>query len=383
MVHDFSVWSVNFSPDGKYVVSSGDNTARVWDVTSGREIARMQHDVFAELAMFSPNSKYVVSGGCDQRKEKSGDCMQGSARVWDAKTGVAVARMIHDSKIYAAAFSPDGKYVVSGGCDRRDDSNQSCLEGAARVWDAKTGTEIARMVHKGTVRVVAFSPNGKYVVSGSDDETARVWNATTGSEISRMRHWAGPITDSTVNLSPNQGTVRAVAFSPDSKYVVSGGCDQRDAITTICTAAIVRVWEAATGHEIGHIEHADQVNAVAFSPDGRFVISGSWDGTARVWEAKTGLEIARTTYKGAVLAVAFSPDGKSVITAGCDEPGPPGTCNQGSARTWIWQSNDLIANACARVTRNLTRAEWEEYIGDALPYQAICENLPVEPVATP
>jgi WD40 repeat protein len=133
------------------------------------------------------------------------------------------------------------------------------------------------------------------------------------------------------------------------------------------------VWEAATGVEIARMTHNSGVNYVAFSPDGKYVVSGGEDNTARVWEAATGVEIARMTHDGPVSSVAFDPDGKYVVSGSDD----------GTARMWMWQPDDLIAQACSRVDRNLTRTEWKINIGDALPYKAICANLPVEPEVTP
>jgi WD40 repeat protein len=115
------------------------------------------------------------------------------------------------------------------------------------------------------------------------------------------------------------------------------------------------------------------VDVVAFSPDGQYVISGSVDGTARVWEASTGKEVARFTYQNSVTSVAFSPDGKYVASGSDDH----------SASVWLWNPGDLIADGCSRVTRNLTRAEWKQYVGDEWPYQAVCSNLPIEPELTP
>jgi len=404
MTHDSSVDSVAFSPVGKYVISgSSDNTSRVWEVATGKEVARMTHDDPVGTVAFSPNGKYVVSGSRDK-----------TARVWDVAGGKEVARMTHNDPVGPLAFSPDGKYVVSGSID-----------GTARVWDVASGKEVARMTHDNTVTSVAFSPNGKYVISGSDDNTVRVWEALTGKEVARMNHddavtrvafspnskyvvsgsddktarvWEA-LTGKEVTHMTHDDKVWTVAFSPDGKYVVSGSYE-----------GTVRVWEALTGVEVARMTHDDPVTQVAFSPDGKYVVSGSIDGTARVWEALTGKEVARMTHDSYVSSVAFSPDGKYVVSGSSDNTArvwevatgkevarmthddPVRTVafspddkfvvsgsSDGTARVWAWQPQDLIANACAFMPRNLTREEWQQYIGDALPYQAVCENLPIEP----
>jgi uncharacterized delta-60 repeat protein len=187
-----------------------------------------------------------------------------------------ISSIAHHGSVRSVAFSPDGKYVVSGSFDK-----------TARVWEAETGKEIARMTHEDGVNSVAFSPDGKYVVSGSADRTARVWEAATGQEVARMTH---------------EGGVTSVAFSPDGIYVVSGSLD-----TT------ARVWDAATGQEINRTTHEGGVTSVAFSPDGKYVVSGS-DIYARVWEATTGKEVTSMPHEGGVESVTFSPDGQYVAS---------------------------------------------------------------------
>ena len=120
------------------------------------------------------------------------------------------------------------------------------------------------------------------------------------------------------------------------------------------------------------MNHDSWVSSVAFNPDGKYVVSGSLDYTVRVWEATTGNEVARMTHDGDVSSVAFSPDGKYIVTGS----------DYRTARIWEWKAEDLIANACVNMPRNLTREEWRQYIGDVLPYQAVCENLPIEADAT-
>ena len=330
MTHNGVVSSLALSPDGKLVASGGKISARVWEASTGREIARITHNNFVihvpqdarvTSLIFSLDGKYIVSGSTDK-----------TVRIWEALTGKEVTLITCSSRVDSVAFSPDGKYVVSGS-----------LYGTVDVWEASTGKEIAHMKHGGFSRItsITFSPDGKYIVSGGSDNTARVWETTTGKEVIRMTH---------------DFVVYAMALSPDAKYVVVGSGDRT-----------VRVWDLATGSEIARITHDSAVRSIAISPDGKNVISGSEDHTARVWEAFTGKEFARLIHDDNVNSVAFSPDGRYVASAG-----------DRTVRIWLWQSNDLISKVCTHLSRNLTRAEWKQYVGDVLPYEAVCPNLPVE-----
>jgi hypothetical protein len=128
--------------------------------------------------------------------------------------------------------------------------------------------------HTGPVSSVAFSPDGKRLVSGSQDHTLKVWDAQTGQQ--------------TLSLKGHTGGVTSVAFSPDGKRLVSGSDDRT-----------LKVWDAQTGQETLSLKgHTGGVWSVAFSPDGKRLASGSTDSTVKVWDAQTGQEIR--TIKGAI-----------------------------------------------------------------------------------
>jgi WD40 repeat protein len=195
----------------------------------------------------------------------------------------------HTGKIMSLAFSSDGKPLVSGSAEK-----------SICIWDAETGRITSGHIrgHSDDIRSVAFSPDGKCLVSGSSDKTIRVWDAKTGE----MLH------------SPLRGhthSVLSLVFSPDGLHIASSSADKT-----------IRIWDAGTGRVVsGPFEgHADSIQSVAFSPDGKRIVSSSHDNTIRIWDTKTGVMVSGPLegHTCGVWSVAFSPDGTSIAAGSSD-----------------------------------------------------------------
>ncbi|MCW3054409.1 MAG: hypothetical protein JWN14_3579, partial [Chthonomonadales bacterium] len=248
-----------------------------WNRLCHQDLRTLQgHTAPVLSAAFSPDGKRIVTGSGDN-----------TAKVWNADTGKNPLTLKgHMNAVTSVAFSPDGKRIVTGSWD--------CT---AKIWDSRTGKEIETLKgHTNQITSVAFSPNGKWIVTGSFDKTAKVWDAGTGKE--------------TLTLKGHTDGIWSVAFSLDGKRFITGSLD-----TT------AKIWDAETGQEIRTLKgHTQWVNSVAFSPDGKRIVTGSYDNTAKVWDAGTGKEIE--TLKGhtePVWSVVFSPDGKRIVTGSYDK----------------------------------------------------------------
>jgi WD40 repeat protein len=193
-----------------------------------------------------------------------------------------ISPLEHAAAVFAATFSPDGRWIVSGSQD-----------GMVTVWNATTGEKrFAFAAHKNHVRSVAISPNGRRLATASWDGTAKVWDF----DPDRARGEKAPL-----HTMTGHGEVYSVAFSPDGQRLASGG-----------KGNTVLVWDVAAGRQICALAgHTSYIWCVAYSSDGQYLASASGDATVKIWNARTGQE--ERTLRGhiaPVLSVSFSSDGR-------------------------------------------------------------------------
>jgi len=280
------VFTMALSPDGRWALLGGTSRQRnvqVWNLVEGDTT---NLDFHGEAVALSPDGRTLASCGSIVNIE-----------LGSVENGELIRHLHSGGMCTNVMFSPDGKRLVSGSINKQ-----------AVVWDVASGKRIcAFKKHGHPIARVAFMPNGEEVVSTSQDKMLRVWDAGTAKERLAMAH---------------PDAVWGLAVSPDGALIATGTGGM--AVGNPITQRIVRgpentlrLWDAASGELVREMKgHTNVVYAIDFSPDGRTLVSGGWDGTIRLWDVDRGEPLASVQGQGSVFAVAFTPDGGEVLVGG-------------------------------------------------------------------
>jgi WD40 repeat protein len=303
--------AISFSPDASHVVAGyGGGAVRVFDLATGASTALPSHGDWA-WANYSPDGAIIVSAS-----------YAGTVRLWDVRR--QISRPVPSSEVpkIAVAVAPDGKRVAIDGVDedpimeRPDGSHRVTLRG-----------------HRADVTTLVFSPDGKHLMSASEDKTIRIWSTADGS-LERI-------------LRGHDKALVNAAFSRDGRRVASTDTD-----------GTVRIW-AASGRQLAVLYgHEGQANSAAFDRSGERLVTSGIDGTIRVWSTAGELLVVVHRHEGIALNASFSADGKRVLSEG-----------EGVVLSYACEVcgslDDALAVARSRLQRKLSAAERERLLSDA------------------
>lgn len=278
--------AVAWSADGKLAALAGYSEVRLISAESRapvRKLSGLRGNVTD--VEFSKDGKQLLTAAGEPG-------LFGEAKLWNVADGtLALSIEGHRDSLYAAALSPDGKLIATGGYDQE-----------IKLWDATSGAEVRTIAgHNGAVFDLAFSPSGKLLASASADRSVKLWDVATGE---RLDTFGQPLKE-----------LYTVAFTPDGRHVVAGGVDNR-----------IRVWELSDTAKEGtnpllytRFAHESAVIKLAFSPDGRWLASAAEDRTVKLWDAKSYLEKrVLEPQSDWASALAIAPDNKSLLVGRLD-----------------------------------------------------------------
>jgi WD40 repeat protein len=289
--HTGRVWCLGLSRDGKTLASGGtDQTIRLWEVSSGRELRKIAVRGQVKCLSFSPDGQRLASAIGEDRYPTWMKAAEGAGvQVWETASGERDIPMGgHAGGVKAVAFSPNGKTLATAGND-----------GTVRLCSPYTGKERLKLVGgKGAVEAIAFSPDSELIAATGQDEKVWLWRVESGERLFEVK---GP-----------RGWGLSLAFSPDGRTLASTSFQDTvyDQAGARLPARTVRLWEVATGKERAQFEgHQGTAHALAFFANGTGLISGGADGTVLLWDL-TGRRIgAPPMPAGPAWDALLSPDG--------------------------------------------------------------------------
>jgi len=327
------IHTLTFDPSGDHVIAgTSDGKMFLWSMSNPLDSPRIftGHTAGVLSTTVSPNGQQIASGSLDS-----------TIRLWDLLQPTTPPRIFqsHSKGVTSLAFRPDGKQLASGSQDH-----------TIRLWDLTSDQPRPATLgtHAGRVNAIAYTPDGKTLLSGGDDLALRIWDLQRTDSPPKI-------------LRGHRQSISTIAIHPFGWMVATGSRDRQIGLWNLRQSLISPTF--LTGSE-------GRISQVQFSPDGTSVASVSSDKSLRIWNwhAPTQSPIQFPGHKGTLEALAISPDGRTIAVGG-----------SGKSVT-LWSGTGQLAHAvCDTAKENLSFSEWKQIVGEDIPYERTCPNLPLHP----
>ncbi|WP_414623258.1 eIF2A-related protein [Calothrix sp. CCY 0018] len=351
IAHEGTITSVNWSHDGKYLITgSTDKTARIWNLSGKLIVPLKGHQGGVYSAEFSSDGRHILTSSKDK-----------TVRIWDF-SGSQLAILKHQKWVNSASFSPDGTRIITTS-QKPQSENSGYDENIVRIWDL-SGNLLLQL--KDTVNTASFSPDGKYILTTSNDQTARIWDTSgklvrTFSEHSKAvssAYWSPNgkyiLTNSDDSYVWDVSGKKIAQFKVDNKWkIMDAGFSPDSQRIFVTTSEKTLVWDLS-GRLIREITNQKELNSNAeFSPDGQRLFTT--DDTIKVWDIRDGAAKAWDLSADLIAELVgnqssprWSPDGKYIVTYGFDK----------KVRIWNLSDERSAVTTTIKSKDAITEANW-------------------------
>jgi len=327
--HSSGVSSICYSHDGKYIVSGGDKTIKIWNIEDGKPIRTYKgHTSFVRSVCISSDNRYIASGSCygiklwnvktgkiirtfrtqsehlsfrsrpvcfspDGSRIASAKGLDKAIRLWDIENGNLIMTLKDNYAVDTLCFSPDGSYIASG-------RNKTI-----KLWNVNDGTLIKSFIDNAQTGAFRFSPDGNFIASEGDDKTIKLWNINNGKIVRTFN--GHPSYNEFAGFTPDG----SLDFSPDSSYIACGSY-----------GGTITLWNTNDDRPVWSIKgHSKRITSLCFSPNGFCIATGSEDNTIKIWKSNNGslFKVFKGNSSQGIKSIIFSPNDVRVGSGGYDE----------------------------------------------------------------
>lgn len=318
LADEFEVTGAQWSSDENRILTWGFGISRMWHVPGGERLFALAG---LESVQWSRNENRILGWTYD-----------GNVQVWDVQNGELLLTLPQGGWVSGGEWNRSGSRILTWG-----------NTGAAKVWDSESGMLLMEFVHEGWVEGAQWSADESHILTWTTSWLVQVWDVQSGGKVMTLTH---------------ESQINGAQWSVDGSLILTWSQDQ-----------VARVWDSESGEVVLTLTHEGNINGGRWNSDESRILTWSSDGTAKIWNAQNGEGLMTLTGDGSVVSTArWNKDESQILL----------TTEGGLVRVYHTALADLLEVACRFATRNLTWAEWQQYLPDQ-EYRQTCPNLPVHP----